>query len=91
MPTSAHDTVPEQAELERLAAELAPYGLKAELCTPPGKLPYLQVSNPQATALTERVYAQANAFWFSWADRIADCAEPSTAAVTLARVLRTAE
>lgn len=55
------------------------HGLNAELCTPPGKLPYLHVSNPQASALTERVYAQADSFWFSWADRIAGCDELPTA------------
>lgn len=67
------------ADLDGLARELTRHGLNAELCTPPGKLPYLHVSNPQASALTERVYAQADSFWFSWADRIAGCDELPTA------------
>lgn len=41
------------ADLTALAAELDRHGLKAELRTP-GKLPYLHVSNPQASVLTER-------------------------------------
>jgi hypothetical protein len=89
MPTSAHDTDPEQAELERLATELAPHGLHAELCTPPGKLPYLHVRNPQATVLNERIYAQAGAYWYSWAQKLTDTDDPADAAQTLARVLAT--
>jgi hypothetical protein len=91
MPISAHDTdiEHEQAELERLSTELGKHGLVGELCIPPGNLPCLHVQNPQASALTERVYAQADSFWFSWAERIAGCDELSTAAAILARVLRT--
>lgn len=56
MPTSHHDdTGPERAELELLAAELGRHGLRGELCTPPGKLPYLHVRNPEASVLSERV------------------------------------
>ncbi|HEY1919996.1 MAG TPA: hypothetical protein VGH27_30865 [Streptosporangiaceae bacterium] len=88
MPTPAHDdTAHEQAELERLATELGRRGLHGELCTPPGKLPYLQVRNPQVSALTEWVYAQAGAYWYSWAQRIADTTEPAETAAALARVL----
>jgi hypothetical protein len=86
---SAPDEQTGLADLDDLARELDRYGLKAELCTPPGKLPYLHVSNPQTSALTERVYAQADSFWFSWAERIAGCDELTAAATTLTRVLRT--
>jgi hypothetical protein len=91
MPTSHHDdTGPERAELELLAAELGRHGLRGELCTPPGKLPYLHVRNPEASVLSERVYAQADSFWFSWAERIAGCDDTGAAAATLSRVLGTA-
>jgi hypothetical protein len=84
------DTRTEQADLEKLAAELTARGYEAKLCTPAGRLPFLDVRNPAASALSERVYAQADSFWFSWAERIAGCDEPAAAAAILARVLRTA-
>jgi hypothetical protein len=90
-PTSTHagPDPDDLADLTTLAAELDRHGLHAELCTPAGRLPYLHVRNPQASALSERVYAQADSFWFSWAERITGCDEITTAAATLARVLRT--
>ncbi|HEY1916844.1 MAG TPA: hypothetical protein VGH27_14840 [Streptosporangiaceae bacterium] len=78
----------EQADLERLAAALRARGFQANLCTPEGRLPYLDVRNPRATVLAEKVYAQADTFWWSWAEKIAGCDEVSTAAGILARVLR---
>lgn len=86
--TSTHA---EQADLEKLAAELATHGLQADLHTPNGRLPYLDVKNSCARVLTERVYAQADTFWFSWAEKIAGCDEAITAAAILARVLRAAD
>ena len=77
------------ADLEALAAELAARGLQATVGTVRGRPPYLDVRNPRASALTERVYAQAGAFWWSWAERIASCEEMTKAATILARVLRT--
>jgi hypothetical protein len=90
-PGDLTDTQPEQADLENLAAELAARGYHADLRTPPGRLPYLDVRNPRASVLTERVYAQADAFWFSWAEKIAACDQVTTAAAILARILRTAD
>jgi hypothetical protein len=89
MPTSAHDTDThsEKAELELLAAELGRHGLRGGLCTPPGNLPYLRVTNPQATVLAERIYARAGTYWRSWAEKISDTDNPADAARTLARVL----
>lgn len=81
----------DQADLERLAMELTKYGLRAELCTAPGKLPYLHVRNPEASVLSERVYAQADSFWYSWAQRIAGCDDAGAAAATLSRVLGTTD
>lgn len=90
MPTS-DTTQTEQADLEKLAGELAARGYQAHLRTPAGRLPFLDVSNPRAAILTERVYAQADSFWWSWAERIAGCDEVATAAGILARVLRTVD
>jgi hypothetical protein len=94
MTASAGDidsTREDQADLERLAVELRRCGLQAELCTPPGKLPYLQVSNPQVDVLTERIYAQAGAYWYSWAQKIADSDNPASAASAVSRVLADAD
>ncbi len=85
------DTQPEQADLERLGAEMTARGYRADLRTPQGRLPYLDVRNPRASMLAERVYAQAEAFWWSWAERIAGCDEVTAAASILARVLRTVD
>ena len=92
MPTPASDTASPhtgQTDLENLAAELATCGYHTDLCTPPGELPYLHVVNPQASALTENVFTHAGSYYFSWAEPIAGCGQPATAAAILARVLRT--
>lgn len=90
IPESTH-TQEDQAALEKLAAELAARGYQADVRRPDGRLPHLDVRNPRATVLTERVYVQAGAFWWSWAERIADDDEVTTAASILARVLRTVD
>jgi len=77
--------------LTELATETAALGLHATIRELPGHAPYLQVSNPQATVLTEKVFVHEGRFWFSWADPIAGRDEPATAAAILARVLRTAD
>jgi hypothetical protein len=76
-------------DLERLEIELTARGLVAQIRTPHDRLPYLDVRNPEASALSERVFAQADSYWFSWCERIAGCGETTTAADILARVLRT--
>jgi hypothetical protein len=78
-------------DLERLAAELTARGLHAAVQTPQGRLPYLDVTNPQASVLTERVFAQADSYWFSWCERITGCDQTAGAADILARVLRTTD
>jgi hypothetical protein len=85
------DTRVEQAELETLAAEVTARGYVAQLYTPAARLPYLEVRNPQVSALSERVYAQAGVYWFSWAQKIADTDNPAEAARRLDRVLATAD
>jgi hypothetical protein len=79
----------EQASLEKLAAELSARGLRATVHELPGELPCLDVHNPQASALSERIYAHAGGFWWSWAERMAGVNDVATAAGMLARVLRT--
>jgi hypothetical protein len=81
----------EQADLGKLAAELTARGYQTDLRTPPERLPFLDVRNPAASILSERVYAQAGSYYFSWAEPIADCGQPAAAAAILARVLRTAD
>ncbi|MGH3155447.1 MAG: hypothetical protein ACRDNF_02555 [Streptosporangiaceae bacterium] len=90
MPThsgAAASTDLDLADLEKLVPELITRGLQTNMRTPEGKLPYLEVRNPSVQALTEKVYAQADAYWFGWAERIAGCEEVAKAADTLARVL----
>ncbi len=89
MQTDAHTE--ELADLERLGTELATLGYHADVRIPVGRLPYLDVRNPRASALTETVYAQGGSFWWSWAERIAGCDQVRTAAAILARVLRTSD
>lgn len=86
--TGTADIHEEQAALEKLAAALTARGYHADLRAPHGRLPYLDVRNPRASVLTEKIYAQAGAYWYSWAERIAGCDEVTTAAAILARVLR---
>jgi hypothetical protein len=75
-------------DLDNLAAELAKCGYHAELCTPDGELPYLHVINPQASALNENVFTHAGSYYWSWAEPIAGCDQPATAAALLGHVLR---
>jgi hypothetical protein len=81
------DMEEELADLDSLATELAKRGLLAELRTPGDKLPYLDVTNPGISVLTERVYAQADAYWFGWAEKIGDCDDVIQVADKLAHVL----
>jgi hypothetical protein len=89
MPATDAQTTADIADLEALAAELAARGLHASVRTVQGRPPYVDVRNPRASALTERVYARAGSFWWSWAERIAGVDERAKAAAILAGVLRT--
>jgi hypothetical protein len=94
MPAPASDTAGTcagQASLEHLAAEITARGYQAHLHTPAGRLPYLDLRHPRLSILSEKVYAQAGWYWYSWAERIAACDDVVGAAATLARVLRTAD
>ena len=78
------------ADLEKLGAEVAMLGLQATVRTLAGRLPYLDVRNPRASVLGERVYVEGGSFWWSWAERIAGREDVTAAAAMLARVLRVA-
>jgi hypothetical protein len=75
-------------DLERLAAEVTARGLQASVRTVQGRLPYLDVRNPRASVLAEKVFAQAGKYWWSWAEPIAACDQAADAAAILARALR---
>lgn len=83
----------EIAELGRqagkLAEALAARCLAADMAIRPDGLPYLAVYAPEMPALTERVYPQAD--WFFWAttaERIAAADDVDTAADVIARRLQ---
>ena len=75
------------AALEKLAAELTARGYETRLIAPDGRPPWLAVINPAATMLAETVMADAEWFWWPWADRIAPTADVAAAAGAIARVL----
>jgi len=52
---------------------------------------YLDVRNPRVSVLVEKVFAQGESFWWSWAERIAGCEDVAEAATILVRVLRTVD
>ncbi len=90
-PDQPADTHAEQADLERLSAELALLSYQAQLVIPAGRLPYLHVRNPRSKHLTENVYAQAGSYFWPWAEPIAGCDQAAEAAAVVARVLRTVD
>jgi hypothetical protein len=79
----------EVTQLERLGAEITKLGFTANVRVHGDRLPYLDVRNPRASVLDEKVYAQGDSYWWSWAERISRCEDVEKAAATLVRVLRT--
>jgi hypothetical protein len=80
------------ARLEGLAEVLAGRGLRASVVAPPGRVPSVHVVNPDASALTEDVYAGRAQdgrwwFWWSWAEQIAVGDDLEAAATRIGRVL----
>lgn len=74
------------ADLDTLATELAAHGVEAHLIVPGGNhSPHLVVRSA-AAGLTERVYAQADWFFWPTSERIAARDDVQTAVVTLIRV-----
>jgi hypothetical protein len=86
---SSHDTgtQAEQDDLERLATALGPHGCKTILVTRDGRLPYLDVLNAQAPALSGRIYASADHYWWSTAEPIAPRDQIPAAAQAITRTL----
>lgn len=88
--TSSADVL---TRLDALATELAGHGWTATVQRPRGRVPRLHARNPEpgAAALSEDIYAQptadgAWAYWWPWAEQIADTA--AQAAGIIVRVLR---
>jgi hypothetical protein len=76
--------------LEHLAAELSRRGLEVNLVAPHGRVPRLEVARPAGPA--EDVYVGSCQdgtcwFWWPWAERIADAADPDAAAARIEQVL----
>jgi hypothetical protein len=79
----------QQADLERLAAELSTRGCKTVLIAGEGRQPFLDALHPEYPgALAARVRAQADYFWWPWGEMIADRDQPAAAAEAIARALR---
>jgi hypothetical protein len=49
--------------------------------------PCLDVRNPRASVLAEKVFAQGGKFWWSWAEPIAACDQIADPATILTRAL----
>jgi hypothetical protein len=79
----------DEAALEKLAAELGGLGFQCRLVNPAPDLPWLEVRNPRARVLSERILAQSGWFWWPWAERLAEAGDVTGAATRIARVLRT--
>ena len=75
------------ASLEELASQLGERGYDAELITPDGRRPRLQVRNPDVPMLADEVYAESGWYWYAFAERIAPASEPAAAAAKIARLL----
>jgi hypothetical protein len=82
--TDTDDGLP---DLEKLAAELIERGLTAHLLIQAGKLPCLAVSHTSNGGPPQRIYAQADWFFWPHAERIAACDDPTGAADAIVRVV----
>jgi serine/threonine-protein kinase RsbW len=74
-------------ELEKLAAELAGRGLTAQLVIRAQRLPCLKVSGAGTDASPQRIYAQADWFFWPYAERIAACDDLTAAADAIVSAL----
>jgi hypothetical protein len=79
------------ASLEELAGQLGERGYQAQLVTPGGRRPRLQVRNPDVPLLAEDVYAESGWYWYAFAERIAPASQPAIAAARIAGVLHSAQ
>jgi serine/threonine-protein kinase RsbW len=76
------------AELEKLSAELTHIGLTAHLVVRADRLPYLAVTNGRTSAPPQRIYAQADWFFWPTAERFAACDDLTAAAGAVACALQ---
>jgi hypothetical protein len=81
--------------LHRLAGELARQNFQAEV-TARDKRPYMRVTNPECSELTERVLCQSVddgtlCFWWSWQHPIGSVDDVGMAARRIMTVLRSVE
>jgi hypothetical protein len=89
MPTSPSpgDITARQAALEALAAAIDPRTHATTLVAGPGRAPHLTVTSRHAQ-FGDDIYADHQAFWWSWAECIAPVTEPAAAARKITSVLR---
>jgi serine/threonine-protein kinase RsbW len=80
-----------QPELEKLAAELTARDLTAHLVMQAGKLPFLTVSHSRTSGPPQRIYAQADWFFWPTTERVAACDDLPGAADAIIRAVLDAE
>jgi hypothetical protein len=82
MPPPVAETDADPADLEALGTELSALGCKTILITGEGRQACLHVLNPLAPAISKRIYAQADFFWWPPTQPIGPrTAIPATASV----------
>jgi hypothetical protein len=84
--TAPSDTPAPRAALVALAAALDPRDFTTTLTAPPGRPPRLSVTSRHA-AIGDDIYADHQAYWWSWAERIAAIGNPDAAASKISAVL----
>ena len=96
IPATTADKPDVIVRLDALAAELAALGWASAVRAPHGRVPSLHARNPEpgAAALSEDIYAGRRAdgtwaYWWPWAEPIAESA--GEAAAVIVRVLRPAD
>ncbi|HEY3734234.1 MAG TPA: hypothetical protein VGL63_09995 [Streptosporangiaceae bacterium] len=75
-------------DLEKLAAELDGRAYVISLVAGDGRRARLHITSRQAARLVEYVYADAESFWWGWAERIGPVADVAGAALAINNVLR---
>ncbi len=83
------------SHLQRLADELTRQNFQAEVITRDSR-PYVRVTNPESSELTERVLCQRAddgtwCFWWSWQHPVGSVDDVDTAARRIMMVLRSVE
>ena len=76
-----------RAALVRLAAELDPRDFATTLTAAPGRAPRLTVTSRHAD-IGDDIWADHQAFFWSWAERIGPLSDPAAAARKITSVLR---